>query len=109
MDYEIYTFKMSNKTDKAILLDSGESTQKMYVVDQKNVKSRSYRNEVVDAELLILPNATNQFEIKYNSAYIGKRETSLIVFSDVILDYNLYKNTSIKNDYTNRTLVEIEL
>lgn len=109
MDYEIYTLRALNKTDKTVLLDSGESTQKMYLIDKSNVKLMSYRNEVTNAELKILPYAQNEIKIKYASTYISTRVVDFLVFEDILLDFDDYNNTSIKKEYKNRTSFKVEL
>lgn len=109
MDYVIYTVKVQNKTDKTILMDSGESTQNMYIIDENKVKYMSYRNEVTDAELKLLPYAENQFQIKFMSAYVSKKSINSLIFKDIVLDYNNYSTYDSKQEYTNRTSIKIEL
>jgi len=109
MDYVIYTLKASNKTDKTILLDSGENTQNMYLLDKNNVRHTSYRNEIPSAELKMLPYATNTLQIKYASAYVTNREISYLVFNDIILKYKKYEDFILKIIYINRETVKIEL
>ena len=108
MDYVIYTLKVKNKTDKTVLLDSGENTQNMYISDQNNVKYTSYRNEVTDAELKILPNSENIIKIKYASTYVMNRNINYLVFKDIILDSNAYDEYILKGNYTDREKVIIE-
>lgn len=107
MEHLIYTMKVNNKTDKIILLDSGESTQNMYIMDEKNVKYMSYRNEVPNAELKILPYSQNELQIKYMCPYVRTRIINSLIFKDIIVDYNAYSTYGSEN--TNKISIKIEL
>lgn len=109
MDYEIYTLKASNKTDKTILLDSGESTQNMYVLDNKNAKYASYINEIGNANLKISPYSGRELKIKYASTYVSTKTIKSLVFKDVIKDFDTYNSYSLKSEYTDRIQVKIEI
>ena len=109
MDYTTYTIKATNNTDKTILLDSKESTQKMYIIDSNNTKYTSYSNEIPTAELKVLPYSSNTIKIKYASVYVSKRQIASLIFGDVILDYNTYEAYTLKKDYTNRASIKVEL
>ena len=109
MDYTKYTIKATNNTDKTILLDSKESTQRMYVKDSNNTKYMSYINEIPTAELKVLPYSSNEIKIKYASAYVSTRQIISLSFEDIILDYNTYDGYILKEDYTNRASIKVEL
>lgn len=109
MDYITYSIKASNRTDKTILLDSGENTQNMYLVDENNVKYMSYRNEIPDAQLKVLPYSDNKFQIKYASAYTTNKQISLVVFNDIITNFNEYNEYILKGNYRNRVSIKVEV
>lgn len=109
MDYVIFTVKASNKTDKIISLDSGKSTQNMYIVDNNSVKYLSARNEILGANLRVLPNSENTVEIKYYSSYVSTKTINSMIFNDIILDLSTYESTNSKEDYTGRISIKIEL
>lgn len=109
MDYVIYSVKAKNKTSKTILLDSGETTQNLYIVDNNNVKYMSYRNEIPSAELKILPNSENELKIKYSSMYTKDRRINSLIFNDIILDYEEYNDCILKGNYINRASIKVEI
>lgn len=109
MDYVIYTLNVENNNEKIISLDSGESTQNMYVIDNKKTKHMSARNEVTNVNLKVLPYSEKDIQIKYYSVFSTTRELDTLVFNDIILDFNEYTNYSVKEDYDNRVKIEIEL
>lgn len=109
MDNVIFTLKAKNNTNKTILLDSGENTQNMYVIDSKNIKYNSYRNEIPEARLKVLSHSENELKIKYVSSYIQDRELYYLVFDDIVLDYNEYEGYILKGNYSDRVSVKVEL
>lgn len=109
MDKRVYTIKAKNTTNKTILLDSGESSQSMYIMDSNNIKYMAYINEISVGQLIVLPNSTNTIEIKYSSSNIQNRQFKYMVFKDIILDYEDYNTYILKGNYSDRVSVEIEL
>ena len=91
MDYEEYVFQIENKSDKNILLDTGESTKSIYLEDKNNVKYYSQSHEILRGLLKINSGFSTQVNIKFTKSYSNEvAKTSKIVFSNVVLDYNDY-------------------
>lgn len=109
MDYVIYTLKVNNNTNKFIVLDSGETTQNMYIIDNNGVKYFAARNEITNTELKVQPHSNKEIQVKYLSANISTKKIKSLVFNDIILDFNLYEKNAVKENYKDRINLEIEL
>ena len=93
MDYEEYVFQIENKSDKNILLDTGESTKSIYLEDKNNVKYYSQSHEILRGLLKVNSGFSTQVNIKFTKSYSNEiAKTSKIVFSNEVLDYNDYLN-----------------
>lgn len=101
-DYEIYTIEIKNGTNKEILLDSKEKTNTMYLLDENQNKYVSYSHEISKDKLWLRAGETRTLKIKFTKSYSSEVDTKAIVFSDIVLDYNEYKNTENKADYKDR-------
>ena len=107
MEYEIYNIEIENKTRNSILLDLLEKTDNMYLEDEDNLHYYAYNHEMVKEELRV--KGKKKISIKFNKKYSTEREIKRIVFSDIILDYDAYRNSENKDDFENRTRIEIGL
>lgn len=102
MDYETYTYSMTNNTSNTILLDDKEDTNNMYIEDENGNQYTAYINELSDAELMLTPGETKQITIKYYNKYGLTKNIKNIVFNKIILNYN-------ENEARQTTRVQIEL
>ena len=109
MDKIVYVVNVKNDTNNTILLDSGETSQNMYIMDSNNVKYVAHTSEIPYGELIVLPNATNTIKIGYTSSNIKGRRFEYMVFKDIILDYNTYSSYILKGNYTDRVSIQIDL
>ena len=108
-DYEEYEIEVTNLTYKTILLDSKENTKTMYLIGENNVKYYSLAHEVIKENLVIRPKATMKIYVKYNKEYNSNRTVNKLGFSDIILDYDLYKSKEKKSEYKDRITMIIDL
>ena len=88
MDYETYTYSMTNNTNNTILLDDKESTDNMYLEDENGNQYTAYIHELSDAELILTPGETKEITIKYYNRYSTTKNITNIVFNKIILNYN---------------------
>lgn len=88
MDYETYTYSITNNTNNTILLDDKESTDNMYIEDENGNKYTAYIHEISDAELILTPGETKEITIKYYNKYGTTKNIRNIVFNKIILNYN---------------------
>ena len=109
IDYEIYTIKIENNTDKIIMLDSKEKSSTSFVKGENNAEFSAFMYELADEDLILEASQNKTIKIKYNKMYNPEVKIVSITFSDIINDYNEYKNTERKKDYINRTNVTIDM
>ena len=106
-EYEKYEIQITNLTYNTILLDSKENTKSMYLVGENNVRYYSLSHELLNENLIVKPKATISISIKYNKEYNSNKIVNQLVFSDVILDYDLYKEK--KSEYENRETIKVNI
>ena len=108
-EYEKYEIQVTNLTYNTILLDSKETTKSMYLIGDNNVKYYSLSHEVLKESLILKPKATMTISIKYNKEYNSNRVVNQLVFSDIILDYDLYQSKENRNDYKDRKNIKVSI
>lgn len=108
MDYEIYKLKVQNNTNNKICLDTKETTNSIYLENNKNAKFYSIINEIEDDTLIIGEKYTNEIEIKFNVAYSSNNKIKDMIFERVILDYKKYISSD-KEEYNDYYILKIEL
>ena len=101
MDYETYTFKVTNKSKKNILIDSLQNINSMYIEDKSGMKYSAYTHEIALPRLVVTPEKTQEITIKYYSKYGSEKEIKAICFSKIFLDYDINNimNSAIYGDY----------
>ena len=108
-EYEIYDLEITNLTYKTILLDSKEKTKTMYIKDKDSIEYYAVSYEVLLENLCIKPKATQTVSIKYTKEYNLNRTINSLIFEDIILDYDVYKEKSKKSEYTDRMSFKVNL
>jgi len=108
-DYEIYNITIENKSKNDILLDSLESTKKMYLIGENDATYTASSYELNENAYSINKNYVTTLNIKFNKQYTTNVTVKALVFSDAILDKNEYENTKNKKEYTNRMKIQVEL
>lgn len=88
MNYITYTFEITNHSQKAILLDSLDNMDTMYIKDTNGTKYTAYSHELSHDNLLVDEGNQKQITIKYYSKFSSTKRIRNIVFSGFILDYN---------------------
>lgn len=88
MNYIAYTFEITNHSQKAILLDSLDNMDTMYIKDTNGTKYTAYSHELSQDNLLVDEGNQKQITIKYYSKFSSTKRIRNIVFSRFILDYN---------------------
>lgn len=92
MDYEIYTFEITNNSDNTILMDSLDDTDSMYIQDSKGVKYSAYTHELSKGNLTIYSSSKKELKIKYYSQYQSNKKIKKIGFSKIIFNDQGYDN-----------------
>ncbi len=96
MDYIAYTFEITNNSQKAILLDSLENIDTMYIKDSNEKKDTAYSHELSSDNLLVDEGSQKQITIKYYSKFSSTKRIKKIVFSRFILDYDENLNSNYR-------------
>lgn len=109
MDYQTYTFEITNNTDKTILLNDPTIDDSMYIEDNNETKYQAYTHEISQAELKVLPQEKKVLSIKYYSRYNSSKTIKKVVFSRIILDYEAYSNYQNIGYYNNYGAIQIKL
>lgn len=108
MEYVIYTFEIENNSDKEILLDRRLHPETIYLQDEKEVKYPAYNTELTDPQLTIESKARKTIRIKFYSRFVSTKVIDRIVFSDVVLNNEEYKDFEQKDLYnTSKILINI--
>lgn len=94
MDYEVYTFEVSNNTEYTIALGDLNEEKSMYLVDSNNLQYPAYNHELSDAEISVSSAQTKTVKIKYYSRYTSNKNLKYVVFPNIILDYDSFKINS---------------
>ena len=105
MDYEEYNIKVVNNTKKTILLDEGKKIDSISVEDQNKGRHSAYTHELTEQKLIVNPLHTNNIKIKFYNGYSSNKSMEYLVFSDIVLDYDLYKQALNTDMY--RDIIEI--
>ena len=92
-DNEKYEIKIENNTDKRILIDTREQSKSVYLVGNNNVTYNSYISELSSVLYEIPANFYRTYTIRFNKIYSSGIETNKIIFSDMVSDYEKYKQT----------------
>ncbi len=109
MDYQTYNIQVENNTDNTVLLDTGDSTKSVYLLDSKKMKYYFYNNEIIKEKFKIQGKYKNTIKIKFNNSYSSSRTIKKIVFSNVILNYEEYSKTEDKTQYNDIEKLEINV
>ena len=99
MDYEIYTFEVYNNTGKEVLLDRNLNVGSIYLQDEKELRYEAYNTELTELQLRVESQNKKKIKIKFYNQFATSRKIDKIIFSDVVLDYNEYKDFLNKNMY----------
>lgn len=108
-DYEKYNFKIENDTNNTVCIDTKKNGNTMYLLGENDRKYNSYYYELEDARLLINKGNIKTLSIKYNKIYSNQIRMTKIIFEDIILNYEEYKNIGNKEQYQNKLKIEIEI
>ena len=112
MDYEIYTFEVTNNSAKTIALGNTLKANFSQLVDENNIEYGAYVQELSQQDAVFYVHQTKNISIKYYSGYSTEKNVKKIQFPNIILDYETYDYFSRLKDtdlYSNYTSIEIEM
>ena len=105
-DNEKYQIKISNKTDKTILIDTGNKANGITLT----ANGMEYNSNVRElASFLRTVNAgfTRTITLKFNKIYSVKADPQGITFTDIVPDYEKYQQKS--NEAKERIKISVSL
>ena len=105
-DNEKYQIKISNKTDKTILIDTGNKANGITLTANgmeynSNVRELASFLRTVDAGF------TRTITLKFNKIYSVKADPQGITFTDIVPDYEKYQQKS--NEAKERIKISVSL
>ena len=101
MDYITFDFKVTNNSSTAILLNDIDNIEGMYIEDSNGIQYTAYTHELSNELLTLQPNEERNIKIKYYCKYVSTKEINKVVFSDMILDYDMYTIINDMDIYNN--------
>lgn len=105
--YEQYEISFTNNTSKEISLTGNKYVKNIYLENSRGTTYSSLNSDFDNEEITLKPGNTKNYTIKFNKNYNPQNQVTTLVLSDIIWDYEEYVNTENKNEYTNRSKVEI--
>ena len=96
MDYQIYTIRLKNNTDKTIILDTRKKTNTTYITDERENRFYAMLYENKEEDMILKPQESKTIKIKFNVAYREELEIEKITFNN-ILNYEEYLNNQEEN------------
>ena len=107
MTYEEYEIKIKNKTNEVILLNNLKNPTNIAIVTQANVRYNAYTSKIFINDLIIYPESTKNITIRFKKNLSIDDMSKEIQISNIIKNYELYKENQDK--YTDLTNITIEL
>lgn len=104
---EKYQIKIQNNTDKKILIDTKTKSKSIYLLGDNNVMYSSNIQEIATTLYQIPERMYKNYELKFNKIYSSGVEAKEIVFSDIVPDYEKYKQSP--NETNERVKISIKL
>lgn len=92
MDYEIFHIYVKNNTENTILLNPKDITDSLYVKDENGINYECYLFENIEEDLIIKSGEEKDISFKFSNSYHEGIDLQEIVFSNIILNYDLYQN-----------------
>lgn len=102
MDYQTFTYEITNNSNKSILLNDPMLNSRMYIEDKNGIQYQAYTHEIAQSQLIVTPKETKKLTMKYYNRYSSNKIIKSIVFARIILDYDVYSNyqdVAYYNDY----------
>ena len=107
-EYEEAQIIVTNNTSKKICLTGNKYNKNIYLENTSGTIYSSIYSEFDNDEIVIQPNTTRNFKVRFNKTYGLNNKSTQLVLSDVILDYDGYLKAEDKTNYWNRTEIEVE-
>lgn len=106
-DYEKYEIKFENTTSNRILIDTRTQTKSVYILGSNGVSYGSNISEISSSLCEIPANFYRTYTITFNKTYSSGVQTKGIAFTDIVPDYETYKQNT--KDYNQRLRISVSM
>ncbi len=106
-DYEKYEVKFENTTSNRILIDTRTQTKSVYILGSNGVSYGSNISEISSSLCEIPANFYRTYTITFNKTYSSGVQTKGIAFTDIVPDYETYKQNT--KDYNQRLRISVSM
>ena len=107
-EYEEAKITIKNNTGKTICLTGNKYNKNIYLQNSSGTSYSSLSSKFDKENIVMKPNSVQSFTVKFNKLYSATNKATKLVLSDVILDYESYLNSEDKNNYSNRTSINVQ-
>lgn len=106
-DYEKYEIKFENATNNRILIDTRTQTKSVYILGSNGVTYGSNISEISSSLCEIPANFYRTYTITFNKTYSAGVQTRGIAFTDIVPDYEKYRQNT--KDYSQRLRISVSM
>lgn len=106
-DYEKYEIKFENATNNRILIDTKKQAKTTYLLGDNGITYNSNISEISSALCEIPANFYRTYTIRFNKTYSSGVNTKGIAFSDIIPDYETYRQNT--KEYKQRLKISVSI
>jgi len=107
LDYELYNMEIKNNTSKTILIDSQRKTDTVFLIDNNSLSYQANIHEIDASTLRLDGYIQRKISIKFNKVYNPSRKIRTINFTDIIPDYEEYKENSGEYEKSQSMMIHI--
>lgn len=107
-NYETYDITIKNYTPNTILINDGQNSEDIYLLDNRNVKYTSFIHEIPVEHLTLKSAYEKKIQIRFNKMHNLNRNIEKIVFQDIILNYEEYQKNPISENLQ-KASIEVEI
>ncbi len=109
MDHKEYNLIVENNSSNDILLDTGDDTKSIFLLDTNDKKTYFLSNEIISNQLIVQSKYKTSLKIKFANAYASSNSLKNIVFTKVVLNYDEYKNLDNKKQFKDFEELKIKI
>lgn len=106
-DHENAEITITNNTSKTICLTGNTYRENIYLQNSNGTTYSSLNSEFDYEKIVMMPNSARTFIVGFNKVYSLINKPGYLILSDVILDYEDYLNSEDKENYSNRTSIQV--
>lgn len=97
-NYETYDVTIRNYTTSTIMINDGQNSDKVCILDDRNVEFESFIHEIPIENLTLKSRYEKHIKIRFNKIYNLNRNIGKMRFKDIILNYEEYKTNPMSEN-----------